>query len=178
MATVPSQATAAVGDPLTATLWNDDVRDAIAFLVDPPKCALTTAAQATTNNVYALLSWDTEKYDNDAMHDLVTNPSRVTFKTAGIYLVSYNASWVANATGTRTVDVRLNAGGVQTNGTSVDFSRINAPAAGVSTTQGCFQARFAANDYIEFFIVQTSGGNLNTNPGSNVLRAEAVRIGT
>ena len=34
---VPSQGTVAVGDKITASLWNDDVRDAVNFLISPPR---------------------------------------------------------------------------------------------------------------------------------------------
>src|SRR2546421_3406863 len=48
-------------------------------------------------------SWGSEDYDTAALHDNITNPSRLTAPVAGIYRISVVAGWQANATGWRTV---------------------------------------------------------------------------
>ena len=69
---VPSQGTVAVGDKITASLWNDDVRDAVDFLISPPQCKLRkSVTQVIPNAVYTAITWDTEVYDTDTMHDNV-----------------------------------------------------------------------------------------------------------
>ena len=45
---VPSQGTVAVGDKITASLWNDDVRDAVNFLISPTIRATTNVIAPAT----------------------------------------------------------------------------------------------------------------------------------
>lgn len=162
MATVPNEDTIAVGTKIAASWGNSDVRDAINFLLNPPNVHVTnTTGLSHTSGTVLLLTWDTEVADNDTMHSTVTNTSRLTATTAGLYAVVARASFASNATGIRTLDVRKNAAGAAAGGTRVGFD--SATAVGGSTVTSVNVAddvRLSAGDYLEAFGFQTSGGAL------------------
>jgi hypothetical protein len=116
------------------------------------------ANQTTTTAVSLALAFNSERFDTDAIHDTVTNNTRLTCKTAGKYFVLAEIIWVANATGTRVVQLRLN--GSQVIGEQRD------PSNSAGDTHAMSAAAIwdlAVNDYIEAMATQTSGGNLNVN---------------
>jgi len=67
------------------------------------------AAISTDNNVVLVVPWDTEVYDTDGMHDNVTNNERITFKTAGKYLVIFDGIWASDSVGVRLGRIGINA---------------------------------------------------------------------
>jgi len=171
MATVPSQSTVSVGGKVTAALWNDDVRDAVGFLLAPPRCRLwSTAAVSATTSTYTAMTWDSEDYDTDGMHSTSSNTSRITIATDGLYQLSGAIGWAASATGRRWQQWYKN-------GTTlgVDYSLI--VNAGSSSAIVCpaptVTVSLVAGDYIELFGWQDSGGSLNMNPTSSYSYAEA-----
>lgn len=119
-----------------------------------------SVGQALTTGVAAAVTFDTEGFDTDAMHDPATNPTRLTAKTAGLYLVFGYVNFGANAVGIRQAYIRKNGAGVE--------AAININAAAAGTTQAPVSALvlMAANDYVELVASQTSGGNLNALAGS------------
>jgi hypothetical protein len=134
---------------------NTHVRDNEAALRTTPYCLARTATGASlTNNVAAVAALDLEDYDNDVMHDTVTNNSRVTIKHAGAYYIFAEVAYTGNATGVRRADIQLN-------GASTSIAFAQQAAAASTTTVGCAGfATFAVNDYIEVFAFQNSGGAL------------------
>lgn len=182
MATIPSQSTAAVGQRFTADMWNDDVRDAVDFLLDVPRCAAYggTATTLTTTATWYVIALDSEVFDTpDAMHSTSTNNSRVYAQTAGTYDVKYMTSFVANATGYRQVDVEKNAAGTAGGGTALGHNRLFTTHASVTArVGGSFLCSLAAGDYIEMFGYQTSGGSLATVTGLDATFLHMNWIGT
>lgn len=78
------------------TAWGNSVKAAADYLANPPVCRVRHSAnQSVTNGTSLYLAWDTEDLDTDTMHDTVTNNSRITFKTAGVYVITCNVLWVA-----------------------------------------------------------------------------------
>ena len=60
-------------------------------LFNPPACRVYhNANQALASATDVVLAFNQERYDTDSMHDTVTNNSRITFNTAGLYLVVLN----------------------------------------------------------------------------------------
>lgn len=174
---VPSQGTVAVGDKITASLWNDDVRDAVNFLISPPRVKVyKTAAQSIANAAYACLTWNAEAFDSDTMHDNATANSRITFTTAGTYQVTLNMFWASSAAGNRVMTIEKNGTTTQGSGTAVvdpiGFTPIAANSNGMSFT---FTASFAATDYIQAFVYQSSGGALNFNGGTEASSTFSAR---
>jgi hypothetical protein len=176
MATIPVMATIAAGAKTLAS-WGNSVRDAINFLLGPPTAMCTnTAGTSLTTGTMTLIPMATENFDNDTMHDPTTNNSRMVFKTAGFYLVVCKLGFSANATGRRICAVRLNAAGSSSGGTFV-VDAVTAPApVGNTTTEVSFCQSFAANDYIEVFGQQDSGGNLALATGSTVYNSIFARF--
>jgi hypothetical protein len=56
-----------------------------------------SAAQSVANATYAAITFDTNRFDTDTMHSTVTNTSRITFNTAGLYLVAFHVGYTAAA---------------------------------------------------------------------------------
>lgn len=133
-----------------------------------------TTAQTIANDTVTAVAFDaTDEYDTDTMHDTVTNNNRITFNTAGKYIVGTSIRWTANATGYRSVLIRIN--GV----TGIVQSRLMAVTdASVATDQNVeLIYNFAANDYIEVMVRQLSGGNLDVAAANDVsARAWAQKV--
>lgn len=158
MATIPSFDTYTPGAVVTAANLNKNVRDAGNFFRNPPTCVLrASAAQAFTNNVEAVVAFDTVVGDNDSMADLANN--QIVCKTAGVYLVTATIGWVGNATGWRQARVYANgpllANDVVTPGVATSVWQ---------STSGIY--RFSANAVVQLKGLQTSGVSLNTSPTS------------
>lgn len=114
-----------------------------------------STTQSIPNGAWTALSFDAERWDSDSIHDNVTNPSYLTCRTAGKYLVTFTAGYTANATGMRGWCFRVNGGQLQ--------------AVVMALTMGAGQTHYggatvivdlAAGDYIECLVYQNSGGNL------------------
>src|SRR4051812_49348432 len=100
MATYTTPPTATAGQPLSASDWNTKVRDSMEFLHNPPACrARKTTAQSLNTATLTTVLFDAERFDTDAIHDNVTNTSRLTCQTAGIYVITADLSFASNATG-------------------------------------------------------------------------------
>jgi hypothetical protein len=81
--------------------------------------------------------------------------TRITIRTAGYYHISTWVQFASNATGYRSVSLRLT--GATAIGQDVR------PATNGSTSEISVYAGYplAVNDYIEIVVIQTSGGALN-----------------
>ena len=155
--------TRSTGNLITAANWNTDLVDNIAFLANPPSCRVynSAAISITTSGTAQALTFNSERYDTDTMHDTATNTGRITIKTAGLYVVFALVEFASNATGYRQAYIRLN-------GTTVIAAQ-SGPAAtslGTELNPTCIY-KFAVNDYIEVLVAQLSGGALNVNAGGN-----------
>ena len=156
--TTPSTIT--TGQLVTPTIMNNEWGGNVSFLANPPACRVThNAAQSVTNNVVLWLAFNTETYDTDSMHDTVTNNSRITIKTAGIYVVTFNVVLgTDNDYGLIEAIIRLNGTAViANNGIGTLTSTADSPPLSVAT-----QYKFAVNDYIEAGVYQ-----VNTSAAAN-----------
>lgn len=165
--------TLAVGDKLTAARFNS-IATALNFLLNPPEVnATNTAGTSIPNNVLTLVPFASETKDtgptwDGAMHDNVTNNSRVVATTAGTYRVEARIAFAANATGRRAISVRLNSGGSGSGGTQQFAIGIANPGAGdLAVCKDAIEVSLAANDYIEVFAIQSSGGALTLDSSTN-----------
>lgn len=117
-----------------------------------------SVAQSIPNSVDTILAFDSERFDTDGIHDTVTNNSRLTCKTAGIYIVVASACFAASATGLRVVTLLLNGTtpiGIQTtNALVTGRTRLVA----VSPPQDLI-----VGDYVEARVYHTSGGTLTVD---------------
>lgn len=115
-----------------------------------------SSAQSIANNTTTTLNFNTEVFDDDSMHDNVTNNSRVTINTAGLYLVLCNSTFDAGSTG-----VRQNI--VMKNGTTNigSFTLDNQGASSQTEVPVFSIERFVFSDYVEARVYHNQGTNLN-----------------
>lgn len=107
------------------------------------------------NAAWTQLTFDTERYDYDTMHDLVVNPSRLTCRTAGLYLIIANVEWQISQVGRRLTRIILN-GATWIGGDERAPQDTGYAAPCVSTIY-----ELAISDYVELDVYQSSGGALN-----------------
>lgn len=138
-----------------------------------------SAAQSISNATDTMLTFNLELFDNDIMHDNSTNNSRITIKTAGLYLIQAQVAFTGNATGRRVLNLYKNGVRTDLRGSGAEHPgsiSVTANVFGFSTI-----LNLAVNDYIESGVYQTSGGALNATSGAvNTLDTafSAVRLGT
>jgi hypothetical protein len=129
-----------------------------------------SSTQAITSSTETALAFNTEVYDTvanglDVQHDTVTNNSRLTCRYAGKYHVTANCEFVANATGYRWLTLRVN-------GTAAQYLGLDRRV-GHATVGGTLLVSadldLAVNDYVQAFVFQDSGGNLNVSAASALL---------
>lgn len=120
-------------------------------------CSLyKSTIQTLTNNTNTAITWDSENFDSDGFHDNATNNTRITIPAgkAGKYLFTGLESFPANATGGRVVFIFKNGSYVgipfTLNGVAVEY-RIS----------WSWMLDLIVGDYVEFYALQVSGGNLN-----------------
>lgn len=174
MVAIPASLTAVVNAKLTAAQWNASERDWISVLSAAPRVLAYQGVATTTltTGVAAVLNLDTELYDADAMHSLVTNTSRLTVVTPGMYEVKGNVGFAANATGYR---IAL----IYKNGAEITRVAVPATATGSSVVPVHYELpSLIAGDYIELAGAQLSGGNLATVVGSGITWISARWVAT
>lgn len=106
-----------------------------------------------------------ELYDPYGMHDISTNPERVTILVAGVYKITASSHWPDSTTGVRLIDIYIN-------GTLIGAGRAGQDVGGRIATTAYTVRALAVNDYVDARIYQTSGGDLA--PSSVTLSVELV----
>jgi hypothetical protein len=137
-----------------------------------PGCAVSNSADiAATSGASTLLTFNTESFDTDSMHSTVSNTSRITFNTAGVYSVGAMITWTASGAGSyRQLSLRLNGT------TTIGLVQIPPVTGGTLATAMQLERtlKFAATDFIEFFGQQDSGGSLSMLTSNFSLLAHAT----
>lgn len=142
------------GELVTVETMNDEWGGNITSLFNPPACRVRrTSDQSVPDNTNTAITFDAERWDTDSMHSTVTQTSRITINTAGLYMVTGEVAFASAGSATRLLSVRLNG--------STEIVR----------TQGVFNLaahltvatvyKFAAADYIEMIAYQATGGPVN-----------------
>ena len=117
--------------------------------------AVHGADQDTTSGSEAAVTFTaTDEWDTDTMHSTSSNPSRITFNTAGKYFIQGHVQIVGNTSGRRHLAIRLN-GGNRNVVTQSSPSLADQWGHQVSVTLDV-----SANDYVELMFLQTSGSTL------------------
>jgi hypothetical protein len=126
--------------------------------------------QSVNSGTLTALNFDSEDFDVGAMHDNVTNNTRVTIPASnnGIYLVMGAATFAANATGNRQLVLRKNG--------TTDMRSVTLPNTGATAQQMQVAAVLAlvATDYIELTAGQDTGGALNVGSATRASSSELV----
>lgn len=119
-------------------------------------CKLTkSAAQSLGNNTYTSISFDGETFDTDSMHDNSTDNTRITFTTAGKYMIVAFGPYITNncAIGAK---IRLNGT------TTLAEEYRNNTNAGNESIGLTYIYEATATDYVEF-MAKSISGNFNAN---------------
>lgn len=144
-------------DPSQRLVCSDGLfADVPAVLADPPTAQAYNASNlAIAHNTATTLTLNSEAYDTDTMHSTSANTGRITFTTAGVYIVTLDVVWKNHATGDRSVAIRKN-------GTDTLASDTK-DAGGADLSVGhaiSILEEFSAADYVEARVTQTSGVSL------------------
>ncbi|GAJ04253.1 unnamed protein product, partial [marine sediment metagenome] len=113
-----------------------------------------TANQTIPNTTWTTIVWQVERWDTDNIWEGVTNPERLTCRTAGKAMIILLATWVLDATGYRTYVV-------QKNGANIWVGTYNAVDGKETVMVGNFPDDMAVDDYYTFLVYQNSGGDLD-----------------
>ena len=149
----------------------DTLSDDITFLANPPRCRVYNSANISlTTGVDTALTFNSERYDTDTMHSTAVNTSRITFTTAGTYDIKGHVSFAANATGQRTLLVRVDGA------TIIAVQKTDATAAGSVEVSVATEYAFTAGQYVELVASQNSGGALNVTAGGNYSPEFSARL--
>jgi len=122
---------------------------------DPPACRVYNSANLSiVNTTVTTVTYDSERWDTDTMHSTSSNTSRITFTTAGLYLVGFHGRLDSGTDYSRAyADIYLNGATViaryDRRATTND---VRDPAMEVVT-----KYKFAAADYVEARVLQTNG---------------------
>lgn len=116
-------------------------------------CKVTNSANLPIPaSTVTVLTFDTEIEDNDNIHSVASNTSRLTCTADGTYLIGGGVIWAASATGIRVLRIRKNG---------TDFL-IGSNAGGNTEEQNIsIIENLVAGDYIEMTAYQTTTGALN-----------------
>lgn len=105
-----------------------------------------------------IMTFDTEDYNINNMHSTITNPSRLTCTSSGVYEIIGQGFFDSNSTGERGLIIQLNG--------STDIANSNTPAAANPFGSAVIvNTHFFLNsgDYVELYVGQNSGGPLGFN---------------
>lgn len=153
------------GEVLTAAMMNTYTSNSAASVY-------LTSASSIPNITDSVVTWSSAEYDTDSMFS-AGSATRLTCKTAGIYIVTFTLAWPNNSTGER-------IGWIQKNGSTADrwgMVRMSPSTTGETIQTAAAQMSLVVNDYIQIGVYQSSGGALNLNgTGTARTRFSAGRI--
>ncbi|KKK93004.1 hypothetical protein LCGC14_2697240 [marine sediment metagenome] len=118
------------------------------------------------NSTVIALTFDSERYDTDTIHDPATNPSRLTCKTAGKYIISGCIAFAANNNGSlRQISIRVNGT------TTLATQRLISATNDVGTIEWMQEVstiyELAIDEYVELTAYQDSTVALNVLAAGN-----------
>ena len=157
----------------------DDALDELAERVTdkegPPACRVYhDAAQSCANASWVTLSFNSENFDTDTMHDTVTNNSRITATTAGRYLLACNIKMVMPG------NSEIEAVKLVLNGSSeIAFQGYTHLATNWDNCKLLCSTVYdlSATDYVQVQILNYYGSAINTVAGETGNWFLAVRLG-
>lgn len=167
----------AVGDDVSAGN-TDNIVTNINFLLNRPLfLGAQSTGQSIPNNATTALSLDTNVYDSHSGHSTTTNNSRYTCPAgcAGWYDLDAEVTFPVNASGRRIIVFRVN-GVVASAGPQAEQPPTSAGT--VLTLCHEYSVFLNAGDYVECYLLQTSGGALVLPGGTSqnaFMRVEWVR---
>lgn len=126
--------------------------------------------QSVPNGTVTQISWDAELYDPCGMHDLATNPQRITVKSTGLYAISAALYFPPATSQTRLMKITKNA-------TTDLLTWIEVTAQETMGMLHCTE-QLSAGDYVDVRVVQNSGASMNVSSTDRQWsNFEVVRVG-
>ena len=112
--------------------------------------------QSIANTTVTNITFQSEQFDTNSLHDNTTNNSRITIPAgyAGKYQINANVNFAGNATGDRELYIYVNNSAYYCYNVQKGTSSLN-------SLQNSLIVNLAAADYIEIKVWQDSGGALN-----------------
>lgn len=172
----------ATSEVVTAAMLNTHLRDNLNWLHGHHGCLLFKSANQTVasgNN--DVISWNSESYDTDALHDPVTNNSRITIPTGldGYWALWWKITTDADAANhnVNVIRLRKNAAGVNSGGTLLSVNNMTMHT-NANAQVGLYVGSFVATDHLELF--DTASGEARDITGSDATLSNfgAVLLGT
>lgn len=139
-------------EPLTLAYFTTNIAP---YLYNEGARVYHNTNQSIPNLTLTTLAFNSEKFDSDNIHDPVTNNSRLTCRTAGTYLISFNGRWETNATGQRWLVLFWNATRY------IAMSTLDVGIPGNFATEMSTIYTLAINDFLQVQVWQDSGGALD-----------------
>lgn len=165
-----------VGVNPTSTILNTNIRDLVQFIRNRPHAILRriTSTQNATSGTLIQVQYNTEDVDTDAAHDNVTNPSRYTVKTDGVYWLNATVVMSGNANGKRDAWFRVNGSTAFRYGWQTMTPTANGGGADICLNISA-HLRLVTNDYVEVTVLQNSGTTLTLSASEQ--RLEVMWVG-
>jgi len=118
------------------------------------------AAQSIPNATWTAVTFSDEAWDTNSFHSTSTNTSRITIPAglSGKYEFNARGFFAPNATGIRYISLYLNGVSVR-----INYFPASANDFHLELTS---KLNLVATDYIELYVYQSSGGNLNFSAGA------------
>lgn len=141
------------------------------------KATLSASVVIPGTGTWTLVNWDTEAYDTDNYHDLVTNNNRLTVPVGlgGKFLIVAGLDFAANSTGQRGLQVNKNTTVANTN--VIVAATHGAASTDIGTqSQAVLVDTLVAGDWISVNVWQNSTGNLNFQSATAFF--EIIRLGS
>ena len=143
--------------------WDDDGVDPKVPLVDRASVSLSADETITTGLITAI-PWDTEDVDTNELVDIAGSPTRITMTRAGFYIVTANIRWETDLTQERTIVIRKN--GATFLATDIRSATVVNNFGRDTQNNISYLGHFAAADYVEIWVHQDTGGDLDVVDGS------------
>ncbi|MFN2426078.1 MAG: hypothetical protein ABR587_06485 [Candidatus Binatia bacterium] len=112
-----------------------------------------SVGQLIASGVNTVVTFDTEAWDTDGIHDTVVNTNRLTAQTAGKYLIYGHVSWASDPAGTRFMALTVN-----------DFiivSTENSPSVVGGGQVAATHYELGVGDFVNLVVFQNSGAPLS-----------------
>lgn len=162
--------------PASSAAFNTEVLDNLRYLADDHAvCLRLSSDQSIPSATPTLVLWDVDAWNSAAMWSLGTQTD-VLIVEDGRYDVRARIKVNSNATGSRTVDLRLDAGGSASGGTRLDSMIVSASTVGDQRIElGCM-AELAAGQVVQVFVTQTSGSSRLLLSGEDGCQLSLTRL--
>lgn len=154
-----------VGQDVTASQLNSNLRDGVNFLLGPPLAQLYQATAQTVptgSTTFTAITLDGSIVDTYNGHSTSSSNSRYVSQQTGWYWVSATVAYAANTAGTRAIDIWANGAFVLGSGAHTQTGPLPNSHVWGGTAAGLFY--LPAGSYVEIYTWQDSGAALATNP--------------